>query len=174
MSGRPRRSDEKLTDLDRLVEWVTECREDGRRIVFTNGVFDLLHTGHLKLLESAAGLGDRLVVGINRDDSVRQLKGPERPLVPFEQRAALVAGLEVVDRVIGFAETTPLELIDAIVPDVLAKGGDWPVERIVGREIVERHGGRVVSLPLVPGRSTTGIVERLRSISSETRPTLEE
>ena len=173
MSRRTRFARDKLIDLEGLVEWVTERRGVGRRIVFTNGVFDLLHTGHLRLLESAARLGDHLVVGINDDGSVRAIKGPERPLVPFEERAALVAGLEVVDRVIGFGEPTPLGLIEAIVPDVLAKGGDWPVDRIVGREIVEEYGGRVVSLPLVPGRSTTRFVERLRSTLPATGHTTE-
>ena len=108
MIRRPRLARDKLTDLDGLAEWVRECRGVRRRIVFTNGVFDLLHAGHLKLLESAARLGDHLVVGINDDGSVRQIKGPERPLVPFEQRAMLVAGLEVVDRVIGFTEEPPV------------------------------------------------------------------
>jgi len=164
MSDRGKRNArEKVVSLPELLDWADGFRDAGKRVVFTNGVFDLLHTGHLRLLESAARLGDGLIVAINRDRSVRKLKGPSRPLVPFRQRAALVAGFEMVDRVIGFSGETPIELIELVRPAVLAKGGDWPVERIVGREVVESYGGTVVSLPLIPGRSTTDVVERIRT-----------
>ena len=152
----------KVVPLDVLVKRLGVERSARRRIVFTNGCFDLLHVGHLHLLESAARLGDVLVVGINRDPSVSDLKGAERPILPFEERARLVAGLETVDWVVGFDEPTPLELIEAVAPDVLAKGGDWPVEEIVGREIVDRRGGRVVSIPLQLGRSTSRLLRRIR------------
>jgi len=162
MGRTSRRAGEKLIALPRLIRVIAEERARGRRVVLTNGCFDLLHAGHLKLLESAAGLGDLLVVAINRDDSVRLLKGPARPVLPFEQRALLVAGLEVVDWVVGFDEATPLELIQAIRPSVLVKGGDWPAERMVGGEFVKSLGGRVVSLPLLHGHSTSRLVDRIR------------
>ena len=138
-------------------------RAAGERIVFTNGVFDLLHRGHVEYLEDARRLGDRLVVGINSDASVRRLKGPTRPLVAEDERAELLAALESVDLVVRFGDDTPLALIEAVAPDVLAKGGDWALDRIVGREWVEARGGRVVSLPVREGWSTTSIVERIRA-----------
>lgn len=135
----------------------------GRRVVFTNGCFDLLHPGHVDLLARAKALGDVLLVAINSDASVRRLKTPDRPVVPLEERAYVLAGLKSVDFVTAFEEDTPLELITAVRPDVLVKGGDWPLERIVGRDVVESYGGRVLSLPLLPGFSTTRIIERIRS-----------
>lgn len=130
-------------------------------IVFTNGCFDLLHAGHVHLLRRARTCGDVLVVGLNSDTSVRRLKGPTRPITPLEQRAYVLAGLECVDVVIAFEEDTPLELIKAVRPHVLIKGGDWPKERIVGAAEVESWGGRVFSLDLLPGFSTTAVVERI-------------
>lgn len=152
----------KLLPLREIVEALGHARKRGQSIVFTNGCYDLLHVGHLRLLETAAALGDLLVVGLNDDASVRKLKGQGRPFVPFVERGALLAGLEVVDFVVGFAEDTPASIIESVLPDVLVKGGDWEVERIVGRETVERRGGRVLSLPLLPGHSTSRIVERIR------------
>lgn len=160
-------ADAKVLAVADLLRALTLERQRGSTVVFTNGCYDLLHIGHLRLLESAAGLGDLLVVGLNDDESVRRLKGPGRPFVPFGERASLLAGLEVVDWVVGFHEDTPGVIIDAILPDVLVKGGDWGVDRIVGRETVERRGGRVLSLPLVPGRSTTSLVERVRIAAKE-------
>jgi D-beta-D-heptose 7-phosphate kinase/D-beta-D-heptose 1-phosphate adenosyltransferase len=145
-----------------LQNALREERSRGRKVVFTNGCFDLLHTGHLRLLEAAAALGDLLVVGLNLDDSVRRLKGKERPFQPFEDRAELLAGLEAVDYVVGFGEDTPAALIDAIVPDVLVKGGDWALDEIVGRDTVEEAGGRVVTIQLVAGQSTTNLVKKIR------------
>ena len=157
----------KVLCLPELLEELGPERRRGRTLVFTNGCYDLLHAGHLKLLESAAQLGDVLVIGLNTDESVVRLKGPGRPFVPFAERAALLAGLEVVDWVVGFDEDSPAALIEAILPDVLVKGGDWSPDRIVGRAAVERGGGRVLSLPLLPGRSTTALVERIRSAAPE-------
>ncbi len=131
------------------------------RVVFTNGCFDLLHPGHIRLLERARSLGDVLVVGLNNDASVRQLKGDSRPLVPDEERAELLASLASVDFVVLFGETTPRALIARLLPDVLAKGADWE-GHIVGREEVEAAGGAVVSIPIEPGYSTSAILEAAR------------
>jgi len=142
---------------DRLAGW----RAAGERIVFTNGVFDLLHRGHVEYLEEARALGDRLVVGVNSDASVRRVKGPARPLVPETERAELLAALAAVDMVVVFEDDTPLQLITEVEPDVLAKGGDWALDRIVGREFVEGRGGRVARVALREGTSTTAIIERI-------------
>ena len=138
----------------------------GGRVVFTNGVFDLLHPGHVELLERARAEGDLLVVGVNTDASVRRLgKGDERPVVPEAARARVLAGLAAVDCVVLFDEDTPLELITALGPDVLVKGADYALDRIVGADVVQARGGKVVRIPLVSGFSTTRIVERLRASS---------
>ena len=163
MSRPERPASARVLGLDDLRATLREERRGDRTVVFTNGCFDLLHTGHLRLLEAAAALGDLLVVGLNLDESVRRLKGPERPFQTFDDRAELLAGLEAVDYVVGFAEDTPAALIDAIVPDILVKGGDWALDEIVGRETVESAGGRVVTIQLVAGRSTSHLVERIRS-----------
>ncbi len=136
-------------------------RAAGQRIVFTNGVFDLLHRGHVEYLEDARRLGDRLVVGVNSDASVTRLKGTSRPLVAEHERAELLAALECVDLVVVFADDTPQALIEAVAPDVLAKGGDWALDRIVGRKFVEARGGQVVQVPVRAGWSTTSIVDRI-------------
>jgi rfaE bifunctional protein nucleotidyltransferase chain/domain len=144
----------------RLDSW----RRASETVAFTNGVFDLLHRGHVEYLEQAGtALGDRLLVGLNADASVRRLKGPERPLVPEEERAELVAALACVDLVVVFAEDTPERLIREVAPDVLVKGGDWALDRIVGREFVESRGGRVLTVPVREGFGTTRIVERIRA-----------
>ena len=134
------------------------------RLVFTNGCFDLLHPGHVEHLAQARALGDLLVVGLNSDDSVRRLKGAGRPLVPEADRAAALAGLGSVDAIIVFDEDTPLELIGELLPDVLVKGGDYHLDGIIGREVVEQAGGDVRVLPLVEGYSTTNILNRLKEI----------
>jgi rfaE bifunctional protein nucleotidyltransferase chain/domain len=141
---------------------VSAARRRGERVVFTNGCFDLLHVGHVRSLEQAKRLGDRLVVGVNRDASVRRLKGRARPIVGERQRAELVAALACVDWVVLFGEPTPLALIRALRPDVLAKGGDWRPEEIVGSGDVRRWGGRVERLRVVPGIRSTILVERAR------------
>ena len=155
-----------LAEPSRVCDEVASLQRGGRVAVFTNGCFDLLHVGHLRLLQAAAELGDLLVVGINDDPSVRRLKGAGRPYVALEDRAELLAGLEPVDRVVAFGEDTPLRLIEALNPDVLVKGADWALDRIVGREHVEARGGRVVRLPLEPGRSTTELIARIRGSQS--------
>jgi len=151
-----------ISEIDELRGLLAAERAAGGRIVLTNGCFDLLHVGHLRLLRAARSYGDRLVVAINSDASIRRLKGPSRPVTPFAERAELLAGLEPVDWVVGFDEDTPLATVRALRPDVLVKGGDWPLDRIVGRAEVERHGGRVVRVPLTPGVSTSALVERLQ------------
>jgi D-beta-D-heptose 7-phosphate kinase/D-beta-D-heptose 1-phosphate adenosyltransferase len=138
-----------------------KLREQGLRLVFTNGCFDLLHAGHVRYLEAAKRLGDRLVVAVNADDTVRRLKGAGRPLTPLDERLEILAALAAVDYVVAFDEETPFEIIEEIVPDVLVKGGDWTPDRIVGRERVEREGGKVLSLPYAPGYSTSAIVSRI-------------
>jgi D-beta-D-heptose 7-phosphate kinase/D-beta-D-heptose 1-phosphate adenosyltransferase len=151
----------KLKTTSELAQLAVAARLDGRRVVFTNGCFDLLHIGHTRYLQQARALGDLLMVAINSDASVSGLKGPERPLVPQQERAEVVAALACVDYVTIFDASDPGDVIAAIQPDVLAKGGDWPVDKIVGREVVQARGGRVVSIPLVPGSSTTALVRRI-------------
>jgi len=142
----------------------------GEMIVFTNGVFDLLHRGHAEYLEQARSMGHRLVVGVNSDASVRRLKGPARPLVPEAERAELVEALACVDLAVVFDDDTPERLIREVAPDVLAKGGDWPLDRIVGREFVESRGGRVVSVPLREGLSTSALIRRIVEGKSALEP----
>lgn len=153
-----------VLDLDAAAALVDQLRAAGRRIVFTNGVFDLLHLGHVRYLQAARAEGDALVVGINSDRSVRAIKGPSRPIVPAAERAEVLAALACVDAVVVFDEETPAVVIERLRPDVLVKGADWAADRIVGRESVEARGGRVVRVPLEPGQSTTGIVERIRGM----------
>ena len=145
-----------------LVKQISVHQAAGECVIFTNGCFDLLHIGHTRYLQEAKRLGDRLVVGINSDNSVRQLaKGPDRPIVPAEQRAEVLAALTCVDYVTIFNEPDPLVLIQALKPNILVKGGDWSTDRIVGKEFVEAQGGLVRSIPLIPDISTTKIVEKI-------------
>ena len=159
---------EILTLEEAILRFGHEKR-NGRRIVFTNGCFDLLHPGHIGSLEQARALGDALVVGLNSDVSVRELKGAGRPVLPERERAEILAGLESVDAVVIFDEPTPREVIARLLPDVLVKGGDWPGDRIVGREEVEAAGGRVVSVPVVAGYSTTEILRKIRESAPTSR-----
>ena len=152
---------EILTIEEAILRFGREKR-NGRRVVFTNGCFDLLHPGHIGSLEQARSLGDVLIVGLNSDTSVRQLKGPGRPVLPERERAEILASLECVDAVVIFDDLTPRELIARLLPDVLVKGGDWSGDQIVGREEVEAAGGRVVSIPVVPGHSTSEILRKIR------------
>jgi D-beta-D-heptose 7-phosphate kinase / D-beta-D-heptose 1-phosphate adenosyltransferase len=154
-------------DLDRLV---TELKANGRIVVFTNGVFDILHAGHLNYLREARAAGDFLVVGVNDDASVRRLKGAKRPITPLADRMALLAALEMVDCVVPFSEDTPLALVQRITPNVLVKGEDWAEKGVVGREWVEAHGGRVLLMKLVEGRSTTGVIERILDVYGNKTP----
>src|SRR5205085_5155556 len=145
-----------------LIAARADWKRAGKTVVFTNGCYDLLHPGHIRLLEQARSLGDLLILGLNSDDSVRRLKGPSRPLIAEQDRAAVAASLEAVDAVTLFDEDTPRELIAAVLPDILIKGADW-AHFIAGREEVEAAGGRVMALALEPGYSTTGIVEQILS-----------
>jgi D-beta-D-heptose 7-phosphate kinase/D-beta-D-heptose 1-phosphate adenosyltransferase len=151
----------KVLPARTLAEVLADLRRQGKRIVFTNGCFDLLHPGHIHTLTQAKALGDVLVVGINSDTSVRRLKGERRPILNESERALLLSALEAVDYVTIFDEDTPLELIRLLQPQVLVKGGDWSQEAVVGKEVVEANGGKVVTIPYQPGFSTTGIIERV-------------
>ena len=140
-----------------------EQRRAGRRLVFTNGVFDLLHPGHVRYLQAARDQGDALIVAVNSDRSVRAIKGPSRPIVPEGERAELLAALGCVDAAVIFDDDTPAEIIRRIQPDVLAKGADWAADAIVGRDTVEARGGRVVRIPVEQGWSTSAIIEKIKS-----------
>jgi D-glycero-beta-D-manno-heptose 1-phosphate adenylyltransferase len=154
----------KVVTKDQLVPLLVQARAQRKRIVFTNGCFDLMHVGHTRYLQAAKALGDLLVVGVNSDGSAKSLnKSPDRPIVSELQRAEVVAALGCVDYVILFSEPDPHAIISVLQPDVLVKGGDWPVDRIVGREVVEGRGGVVKTIPLVPGVSTTTLIHRIRS-----------
>lgn len=155
----------KIRTLPELGAIVRRRRAMGERAVFTNGCFDLLHRGHTRLLQQARALGDLLIVGLNSDASVRRLKGPQRPVLSQDERAELLAALAAVDYVVIFEEADPGRIIDALEPDILVKGADWAQEAIVGREIVERRGGRVVTIPLVEGASTSNILRRIMEMS---------
>ena len=150
--------------LEELVRRFGPEARGGKRVVFTNGCFDLLHPGHVKSLQTARALGDVLVVALNGDESVRTLKGEGRPVIPARERAEILAGFECVDAVVIFDELTPRETVAALKPDVLVKGGDWPGNQIVGREEVEAAGGRVVLVEVVPGYSTTEILQKIKRV----------
>ena len=152
-----------------VLDEIARRRTAGEQVVFTNGCFDVLHAGHAHYLADARALGDLLVVGINSDSSVSRLKGPTRPIVPEHDRAELLRALRVVDYVLLFEEDTPLELIKQVQPQFLVKGGDWAVEQIVGHEFVASYGGKTLSLPFVPGRSSTSVIERIEAAISGER-----
>jgi rfaE bifunctional protein nucleotidyltransferase chain/domain len=154
-------SSEKIISLDDFLK--QRDRLTDKKIVFTNGCFDLLHPGHVDYLERAKVLGDVLVVGLNSDESVRRLKGPKRPINPEMDRALVLAGLGCVNFVIIFSEDTPYNLIKAVQPDVLVKGGDWPIDKIVGKDIVLANGGEVKSLDFLPGYSTTSLIDKIKN-----------
>ena len=154
----------QVVTQDELILHVAQARRNGRRVVFTNGCFDLLRPGHIRCLEQARALGDLLVVAINTDASVRRVKGAGRPVVPEGERAEVLAALAAVDYVTVFEEDTPQQIIARVVPDVLVKGGDWVPDQIVGRAEVEAAGGRVVSIPLEPGYSTSALLEKIHRI----------
>ena len=156
----------KIKSLEELMAIVAAHRRTGKpTIVFTNGCFDLLHIGHIRYLQQAKQLGDVLIVGLNSDQSARSLdKGDGRPVIPEEQRAEVLSALGCVDFVLLFDDPDPLHLIENLRPDILVKGGDWTLDRIIGREVVEANGGKVCSIPLVPGVSTTKIIQRIQSM----------
>jgi len=152
---------QKIKERKELLRIIKELKAKRKQIVFTNGCFDLLHIGHVRYLEEAKALGDVLVVGVNSDTSVRKLKGPQRPILPEEERAEILSGLGCVDYVTLFNEMDPLKLITSLHPDVLVKGGDWAKEQIVGREVVKRSGGEVVIIPFVGKASTSNLIETI-------------
>ena len=154
----------KFLSLPQLLERLNAVRE-GKKVVFTNGCFDVIHRGHVSYLAQARDLGDLLVLGLNSDSSVRRLKGPTRPVNDEESRALVLASLECVDYVVLFNEDTPYRLIDAVQPDILVKGGDYQIDQIVGYDIVKAHGGEVLTLPFVDGFSSTSIINRLKQSS---------
>lgn len=154
-------SHSKIISLAEFLPERTRLRQLGLKLVFTNGCFDLLHPGHVDYLEQSRALGDRLIVAINTDESVRRIKGNSRPVFSEEERAEILAALECVDYVILFNEPTPQETIQAVLPDVLVKGSDWASDKIVGREEVEAAGGHVVSIDFLPGYSTSGIIQKI-------------
>lgn len=146
------------------AEWANDARAAGKRVVFTNGVFDLLHPGHVRYLQAARAEGDALIIAINSDRSVSAIKGPTRPLTPEAERAEILDALACVDAVVVFDEDTPAEIIRAVQPDVLVKGADWAPDKIVGRDTVESRGGKVVLMPVEQGWSTTSIVEKVKAL----------
>ena len=155
---------QKITTLPELQQRIAGWRLLSKKIAFTNGCFDILHTGHISSLSDAAKEADFLVVGVNSDASTKRLKGPDRPINNEDSRALLLASLLMVDQVVIFEEDTPLELIKAIMPDVLVKGGDYTIDQIVGAKEVIENGGRVVINPIVKGFSTTGIIDKIRKL----------
>jgi len=160
---------DKVGSLERVRRAVRAAQRRGKRVVFTNGCFDLLHPGHVRYLAAARAAGDVLVVGVNSDRSVRGLKGPGRPVQTQDARAEVLAALAAVDHVVVFDASTPLALIEAVQPDVLAKGADWAADQIVGADVVRARGGKVVRVRLVPGQSTTRLVERSRDGTANVR-----
>ena len=152
------------TDVLKIRE---RMKREGKKIVFTNGVFDIVHRGHVEYLTKAKALGEVLLVGMNTDDSVRRLKGPQRPIVSQDDRAFVLAALRVVDYVCLFDEDTPYNLVKAVVPDVLVKGSDWAIDSIVGKDIVEAAGGKVQTIDYVPNRSTTNIIQKIANSGAQ-------
>jgi len=152
---------DKLKNLDELIALTAQVRQNGKSVVFTNGCFDILHRGHVHLLRQAKAAGDLLIVALNSDRSVQEIKGARRPVLPETDRIELIGAMEMVDYVIVFDEPDPYKLIAAIKPNVLAKGGDWSAEKIIGADVVQQAGGRVVVIPYLKGFSTSEIIERI-------------
>ena len=155
-----------ILTIEQAAAFVAEAQGRGQRVVFTNGVFDLLHPGHVRYLKAARAEGDVLIVALNSDRSVRAVKGPTRPIVPEQERAEIIAALAVVDAAVIFDEDTPGRIIDRLQPDVLVKGADWAADAIVGRETVEARGGRVVRVPVEQGWSTSAIIRKAQAVSA--------
>ena len=156
----------KVVNIDEMKTIRESLHSQRKTVVFTNGVFDIIHRGHIEYLSKAKALGDVLIVGMNSDDSVRRIKGDKRPVVLQNDRAYVLSNLCPVDYVCLFTEDTPFQLISALLPDVLVKGADWKIENIVGKDVVEQSGGRVATIEYVPNRSTTNIIERILELSS--------
>ena len=153
----------KVMSLAEAVVFVEQLRDAGRVVVFTNGVFDLLHPGHIRYLEKARREGDALVVGLNSDRSVRAIKGPSRPITPEQERAEILSALRCVDGVVVFDEDDPLVIVTRLKPHILVKGADWPLDAIIGADLVQAGGGRVVRVPIEEGHSTSAIIQKIRS-----------
>lgn len=156
-------SEDKVVVFSKLRTVVSKLKAKNKKIVFTNGCFDLIHAGHVKYLEKAKSFGDILIVGINSDSSMKKIKGSKRPIIAQGDRAGIIAGLESVDYVSIFDETTPLRLIKAVKPDVLVKGADWDLTKMVGADYIKSYGGNAISIPLVKGRSTSHIIRKIVS-----------
>jgi D-glycero-beta-D-manno-heptose 1-phosphate adenylyltransferase len=152
----------KIFSLSDLKIQSDQWKQDGDKIVFTNGCFDLIHRGHVEVLANTADLGDRLIIGLNSDSSIQKLKGENRPIIDENSRAILLASLQFIDAIVLFSEETPEKLIETIVPDILAKGGDYKVEEIAGHEVVLQNGGEVILVPFIDGFSTTNIVDKIK------------
>jgi len=156
------RSEDKIKSLQQAKKKVAEWKGKGQKVVFTNGCFDILHLGHIDYLEKARNLGDKLIIGLNSDDSAGRFKGPARPVQDEHSRARILAALQFTDMIVLFSENTPLALISELLPDVLVKGSDYLAENIVGAEVVKKHGGEVKTVEFVPGYSTSRIIEKIR------------
>jgi rfaE bifunctional protein nucleotidyltransferase chain/domain len=154
----------KILKREELKAKVDALRKDGKKIAFTNGCFDILHVGHVRYLTEARKTADILILALNSDSSVRAIKGEKRPLVPEDERAEVLAALECIDFITIFPEPTPLELINLLKPDFLIKGGDWPEDKVVGRDEIKKWGGRVLLIPEIKGKSTTNIVKKIKSV----------
>ena len=154
---------DKIFNLNDLKNKVTSWKENGHKIVFTNGCFDIMHKGHIEVLSKSSDLGDKLIIGLNSDSSVQKLKGNSRPIIDENSRAIALAALSFVDAIILFSEDTPINLISTLTPDILAKGGDYEIRTIVGREIVQKNGGEVILIPFVDGFSSTNIINKIKN-----------
>ena len=152
----------KIYNLDNLTPLVETWRIDGNKVVFTNGCFDVIHRGHIELLARTADLGDKLIIGLNSDKSIQKIKGKDRPIIDEQSRAILLAALSFVDAIVLFSEDTPLKLISSLLPDVLAKGGDYKIKNIVGNEIVQRNGGKIKLVSFLDGFSSTTIIDKIK------------
>ena len=153
----------KIFTIEELKAKTNSWKENGQKVVFTNGCFDIVHRGHIEVLARTADLGDKLIIGLNSDSSIQKLKGEDRPIINEQSRAVLLAALSFVNAVVLFSEDTPLNLISTLVPDVLAKGGDYEIETIVGHEIIQQNGGEVILVPFVDGFSSTTIIDKIKN-----------
>ncbi len=158
---------DKLVTTEQAKTLRRQAKAAGRKVVFTNGVFDILHRGHVEYLEKAKALGDLLIIGLNSDSSVRRIKGPQRPLCSQEDRAVVLSALSCVDHIVLFDQDTPQKLIEALIPDILVKGADYSVEQIVGADVVLKNGGKVLPIELTPGKSTSGLIKKILDTNSK-------
>lgn len=157
---------EKIKKKEEISHIAEKLKAENKVIVFTNGCFDILHSGHIKYLYDAKKLGDILIVGLNSDSSIKRIKGEKRPIINQEERAYIISALEMIDFIVIFHDDTPYELIKCIKPNILVKGGDWDIEKIVGKDIVESYGGKVLNIPFVEGKSTSNIIQRILDVYS--------